>query len=107
MGHESAMHSCLTGSWPRTERFALPQLEIPVLGTPVSYRHLHDKGVDWLFVSHPSYIRPNGLYGDSHGTYGDNQVRASHAFWPSTLSLHLVNLDLSLICQGTQVRLLA
>eukprot|EP00892_Ulva_mutabilis_P008623 jgi/Ulvmu1/6132/UM027_0110.1 len=32
-------------------------------------------GVDFLFVDHPSYRRPGGMYGDENGVYGDNQWR--------------------------------
>jgi hypothetical protein len=27
-----------------------------------------------VFVDHPAYPRPGGLYADKNGTYGDNQV---------------------------------
>ncbi len=37
------------------------------------------QGVDYLFVDHPSFPRPGGLYGDMYGTYGDNQVGVC---WP-------------------------
>ncbi|KAK9802897.1 hypothetical protein WJX73_003216 [Symbiochloris irregularis] len=51
-------------------------LEIEILGTPISYYHLHERGVDWLFVDNPGcFQRPGGLYGDTAGTYGDNQYR--------------------------------
>ncbi len=39
----------------------------------VTYFHRRHKGVDWVFVDHPSYKRP-GLYADENGAYGDNQV---------------------------------
>lgn len=32
------------------------------------------QGVDFVFVDHPSFPRPGGLYSDEFGTYGDNQV---------------------------------
>jgi starch synthase len=32
-------------------------------------------GVDFVFIDHPSYQRPGGLYGDTNGVYGDNQWR--------------------------------
>lgn len=38
------------------------------------YHYAH-KGVDWVFVDHPCYPRPGGIYADEHGVYGDNQVR--------------------------------
>ncbi len=41
----------------------------------VGYFHQQIKGVDFVFVDHPSYPRPGGLYSDEHGVYGDNQVR--------------------------------
>ncbi|KAM0939559.1 putative starch synthase [Dioscorea sansibarensis] len=31
--------------------------------------------IDWVFVDHPSYLRPGSLYGDEHGTFGDNQFK--------------------------------
>lgn len=44
------------------------------MGAEVTYYHYSHKGVDWVFVDHPSYPRPGGLYADEHGVYGDNQV---------------------------------
>lgn len=44
-------------------------------GSTVGFHHLRADGVDWVFVDHPSYQRPGGLYGDDHGVYGDNQWR--------------------------------
>jgi hypothetical protein len=44
------------------------------MGAEVGYFHHFHKGVDWVFVDHPSYPRPGGLYADEHGVYGDNQV---------------------------------
>jgi len=41
----------------------------------VGYFHQVRNGVDYVFVDHPSYQRPGGLYGDSFGVYGDNQFR--------------------------------
>jgi starch synthase len=37
--------------------------------------HRRERGVDWVFVDHPSYRRPGGIYADAHGPYGDNQFR--------------------------------
>ena len=37
--------------------------------------HRMKKGVDFVFVDHPSFMRPGRLYGDDNGTYGDNQFR--------------------------------
>lgn len=50
------------------------QVTINVLGNDVTYYHHHNKGVDWVFVDHPSFPRPGGIYADEHGVYGDNQV---------------------------------
>ena len=41
----------------------------------VGYFTKRDDGVDFVFVDHPSYLRPGGLYGDQAGVYGDNQWR--------------------------------
>ncbi|GLC42205.1 hypothetical protein PLESTB_000642100 [Pleodorina starrii] len=41
----------------------------------VMYFHQQIRGVDFVFVDHPSYPRPGGLYADEHGVYGDNQFR--------------------------------
>ncbi|GIL90265.1 hypothetical protein Vretimale_16336 [Volvox reticuliferus] len=41
----------------------------------VAYFHQQIRGVDFVFVDHPSYPRPGGLYADAHGVYGDNQFR--------------------------------
>lgn len=41
----------------------------------IGYFHQQIKGVDYVFVDHPSYPRPGGLYSDTHGAYGDNQFR--------------------------------
>ncbi|KAK9830206.1 hypothetical protein WJX72_010297 [[Myrmecia] bisecta] len=46
-----------------------------ILGEEVSFFHHVNKGVDYIFVGHTSYMRPGGLYGDAHGVYGDNQFR--------------------------------
>ncbi|MFZ5481454.1 MAG: glycogen synthase [Myxococcota bacterium] len=40
----------------------------------VRYFHLERDGVHHLFVDHPSFARP-GIYGDTHGQYGDNLFR--------------------------------
>ncbi len=47
----------------------------------IGYFHQQIKGVDHVFVDHPSYPRPGGLYSDTHGTYGDNQVGRSGRTW--------------------------
>ncbi|XP_051138174.1 soluble starch synthase 1, chloroplastic/amyloplastic isoform X2 [Andrographis paniculata] len=41
----------------------------------VGYFHEYRGGVDWIFVDHPSYHRAGTPYGDSNGTFGDNQFR--------------------------------
>lgn len=52
------------------------QKRITVMGAEVGLFHYqHPKGVDFVFVDHPSYPRPGGLYADANGAYGDNQVR--------------------------------
>lgn len=53
------------------------QVTAELLGTEVGFSHHSSKGVDWVFVEHPSYLRP-GLYGDENGVYGDNQVSARY-----------------------------
>ncbi|GBF98815.1 soluble starch synthase chloroplastic [Raphidocelis subcapitata] len=48
---------------------------VELLGhSEVGYFHRRHKGVDWVFVDHVSYKRPN-LYADELGPYGDNQFR--------------------------------
>ncbi|KAJ7530388.1 hypothetical protein O6H91_14G002400 [Diphasiastrum complanatum] len=41
----------------------------------VAFFHEYRAGVDWVFVDHPSYHRPGTPYGDTRGTFGDNQFR--------------------------------
>jgi len=41
----------------------------------VAYFHKRDKGVDYVFVDHPSYDRPGNPYGDGAGAFDDNQFR--------------------------------
>lgn len=48
---------------------------INVHGAEVGYFHEMRGGVDWVFLDHPSYRRPGGLYGDAFGDYDDNQWR--------------------------------
>jgi hypothetical protein len=45
-----------------------------VLGAEVGFFHCINKGVDWVFVDHPSYHGRDGLYADANGVYQDNQV---------------------------------
>ncbi|KAK9904144.1 hypothetical protein WJX75_005380 [Coccomyxa subellipsoidea] len=52
-----------------------PGMKVSVLDTEVGLYHHRSKGVDWVFVDHPSYPRPGGLYADAFGVYGDNQYR--------------------------------
>jgi hypothetical protein len=56
---------------------ARPDLQVTVTLDEVTfgYHHKLDNGVDMVFVDHPSFIRPGGLYGDKNGAYGDNQWR--------------------------------
>ena len=49
------------------------QVKVPVSGTEAGLSYLRRNGVDFVFVSHPSYMR-QGLYSDTKGVYGDNQV---------------------------------
>jgi starch synthase len=53
-----------------------PKKVVHIQGDEVGFFHLRSKGVDWVFVDHPSYPRPGGIYADQYGVYGDNQVRA-------------------------------
>ncbi|XP_024524899.1 starch synthase 1, chloroplastic/amyloplastic [Selaginella moellendorffii] len=41
----------------------------------VAFFHEYRAGVDWVFVDHPSYHRLGTPYGDTRGTFGDNQFR--------------------------------
>jgi hypothetical protein len=51
-------------------------VRVQLLGhSEVAYYHRRHKGVDWVFVDHPSYKRPEGLYANEKGPYPDNQVR--------------------------------
>lgn len=54
------------------------QTRIKVLGAEVGFFHYIHKGVDWVFVDHPSYQGRDGLYADANGVYQDNQVRPLH-----------------------------
>jgi starch synthase len=44
------------------------------MGTEAGLAFIQRNGVDFVFVSHPSYLR-QGLYSDTSGVYGDNQFR--------------------------------
>ncbi|GLI71524.1 hypothetical protein VaNZ11_016750 [Volvox africanus] len=51
-------------------------VQVTLMGhAEVTYFHQQIRGVDFVFVDHPSYPRPGGLYADAHGVYGDNQFR--------------------------------
>lgn len=50
-------------------------LRVDIMGAEVGFFHHKGRDVDWVFVDHPSFPRPGGLYGDKQGTYGDNQYR--------------------------------
>lgn len=60
---------------------------ITVNGVDVTYHLLQLKGVDFVFVGHPSYQRPAGLYADEHGPYGDNQVGGGGVLGPLAWAL--------------------
>ena len=55
------------------------QVTADIDGAEVGFYHKEDEGVEFVFVDHPSYQRPGGLYGDANGVYGDNQWCASVA----------------------------
>jgi hypothetical protein len=63
-------------------------VKIQIMGAEVTYFHYPHKGVDFVFVDHPSYPRPGGLYADDHGVYGDNQV--SCWYWPARIGFKQV-----------------
>lgn len=72
---------------------ALPTGVRPTIqGEEITYYHEIREGVDWVFASHPSFMRPGGIYGDENGEYGDNQWRfclLSHAALEAPLLLQL------------------
>ena len=52
-----------------------PQVRKKIGTAEVAYFHQSIKGVDFVFVDHPSYPRaPGGIYSDQKGPYNDNQV---------------------------------
>jgi glycogen synthase len=51
------------------------QVTVDLDGCAVGFHHKVVAGVDFVFVDHPSYQRPVGMYGDENGVYGDNQWR--------------------------------
>jgi hypothetical protein len=51
------------------------QVTVDLDGCAVGFHHKVVAGVDFVFVDHPSYQRPGGMYGDENGVYGDNQWR--------------------------------
>ena len=68
-----------------------PGMKVSVLDTEVGLYHHRSKGVDWVFVDHPSYPRPGGLYADAFGVYGDNQVHQQGNF----IVYHVLRLGLA------------
>ncbi|GMH34036.1 hypothetical protein BSKO_01870 [Bryopsis sp. KO-2023] len=50
---------------------------VDIFDNEVGYHLLQREGVDWVFLDHPSFPRPGGIYSDEYGVYGDNQFR----FW--------------------------
>ncbi|KAJ7543722.1 hypothetical protein O6H91_09G050100 [Diphasiastrum complanatum] len=58
----------------------------------VAFFHEYRAGVDWVFVDHHSYHRPGTPYGDTRGSFGDNQFRFTllcHASCEAPLMLPL------------------
>ena len=49
------------------------QVTLEIFGTKIKYYLCQKDGVDFVFVSHPSYQRL-GIYGDAFGPFKDNQV---------------------------------
>ena len=49
------------------------------IGNEAFIHTLHAQDVDYVFVDHPSFPRPGGLYSDEFGVFGDNQVREATA----------------------------
>lgn len=62
------------------------QVTADIDGAEVGFYHKQDAGVDFVFVDHPSYRRPGGLYGDANGVYGDNQWCAAGRATPCVSS---------------------
>lgn len=62
-----------------------------IYGNTIGYHYMKRDGVDWVFVDHPSFPRPGGIYADAYGVYGDNQVmpstRHGDKFWKTGLCL--------------------
>ncbi|KAF8061313.1 SS1 [Scenedesmus sp. PABB004] len=50
-------------------------MRLDIMGAEVGFFHHEHRGVDWVFVDHPAFPRPGGIYADKHGVYGDNQFR--------------------------------
>lgn len=74
------------------------QVTAELLGTEVGFSHHSSKGVDWVFVEHPSYLRP-GLYGDENGVYGDNQVSARYLSLFPNMPLVSISVNNEETCQ--------
>jgi Starch synthase catalytic domain len=74
----------------------LVQVTADLDGCEVGFHHKEVAGVDFVFVDHPSYQRPGGMYGDENGVYGDNQWRFKllcQAALEAPLALHLPEVD--------------
>lgn len=72
------------------------QVTVDLDGVEVGYHHQELSGVDFVFVDHPSYNRPGGMYGDENGVYGDNQWRFKllcQAALEVPLNLELAEID--------------
>ena len=41
----------------------------------LKFHHLHQSGVDWVFIDHLSFERPGTPYGDERGPFADNLFR--------------------------------
>lgn len=72
------------------------QVNVDLDGCMVGFHHKELAGVDFVFVDHPSYKRPGGMYGDENGAYGDNQWRFKllcQAALEAPLALELDEID--------------
>ena len=67
--HVAPRYKNYTNAWDTGVRISLD-------GHEISYYHAIDRGVDRVFIDHPS-IRRGGIYGDNNGSYGDNWFRFS------------------------------
>ena len=62
----------------RNQRVHPLQVTLEIFGTEIKYYLCQKDGVDFVFVSHPSYQRL-GIYGDAFGPFKDNQVARLHS----------------------------